>query len=278
MYKKDTINSVSGNERTDVKFVNIYNEYIDGITKEVTSWETLQSQGYALPEAFLFADTELPGYWISKYQLSEFTTSSTYSIYFETVATPNKITVKNLAAGSDTIASYTYAINGEIVHTSNEPENYSFTNLADGDKTICVTGLDSDGRIVGSFTRLYKTVEVNPPDVSTFDKDTTFYVYYDEDGTEHSDIPISQEPPSNWYDYSSAYWANIVTKANDTTTYWVWIPRYEFKINSTTQRTSINFINGTSTETTPGYAIPEAFTFAGQELTGYWISKYQLSN
>ena len=64
----------------------------------------------------------------------------------------------------------------------------------------------------------------------------------------------------------------------------VWIPRYEYKILSDREnlskvdrRTEVNFINGTETGTTEGYQIPDAFTFAGKELTGYWISKYQLS-
>lgn len=35
-YKKDTENSVSGNERMDVKFINTYNEYIDGVTRRKT--------------------------------------------------------------------------------------------------------------------------------------------------------------------------------------------------------------------------------------------------
>ena len=278
VYKQDTANSTSGNERMDVKFVNLDNEYVDGTTGEVTSWATLQSQGYQLPEAFRFAETDLPGYWMSKYQLSEFNNNSTYKIYFETTSTPNKISVKNLTVGSDAIVSYTYAINGKIVHTSNNPDNYDFTGLASGDKAICVTGLDADGRIVGSFTYLFKVADVNAPDTSAFDPDTTFYVYYDDDGTEHNEIPIRENAPSNWYDYTSAYWANIVTRNNGLETYYVWIPRYEFQINSTTQRTYVNFIKGTGTQTTSGYAIPEAFTFNGVQLPGFWISKYQLSN
>lgn len=64
----------------------------------------------------------------------------------------------------------------------------------------------------------------------------------------------------------------------------VWIPRYEYMIlsdrdnvNKQNRRTEVKFITGTSTETSTGYQIPEAFTFGGKELTGYWISKYQLS-
>ena len=33
-YKIDTQNSVPGNERMDVKFINTYNEYIDGETRK----------------------------------------------------------------------------------------------------------------------------------------------------------------------------------------------------------------------------------------------------
>ena len=277
VYKQDTVNSTSGNERMDVKFVNTDNEYIDGITEEKITWTELQAQGYVLPEAFEFAENILPGYWISKYQLSDFTTNSTYPVYFETVSTPSNITIKNLASGSNEITRFEYAINGKVVHTSNNPDNYEFNNLATGNKAINVTGLDVNGQIVGSFTYLFKVAEINPPDVSKFDPDTTFYVYYDNDGNEHNEIPVSKAAPKGWYDYTISYWANIVTRNNGLETYYVWIPRYEYQLNPTTQRSYVNFIKGTSTETTAGYTIPEAFTFGGQELTGYWITKYQLS-
>ena len=54
----------------------------------------------------------------------------------------------------------------------------------------------------------------------------------------------------------------------------MWIPRYEFRLDQTSQRSSINFIEGTKAEATTGYQIPEAFTFNGQELAGYWAMKY----
>ena len=56
--------------------------------------------------------------------------------------------------------------------------------------------------------------------------------------------------------------------------YYTWIPRYEFKLDHTSQRSNINFLDGTSTQTSDGYQIPEAFTFDGQQLTGYWAMKY----
>ena len=75
VYKVDDEKSVTGNERTDVKFVDIDNSYKNPETDEKTDWTTLQSQGYQLPEAFTWGDddsnkTSIPGYWMSKYQLS----------------------------------------------------------------------------------------------------------------------------------------------------------------------------------------------------------------
>ncbi|MCI8640948.1 MAG: hypothetical protein HFJ59_03640, partial [Clostridia bacterium] len=58
--------------------------------------------------------------------------------------------------------------------------------------------------------------------------------------------------------------------------------RYEFKIESSQYqqanvgRTEVRFLEGTTTEVESGYQIPEAFTFNGQELTGYWIMKYTI--
>ena len=90
--------------------------------------------------------------------------------------------------------------------------------------------------------------------------------------------------PSNWYNYKDSKWANIVVKANGLTTYFTWIPRYEYKITSSEQqqkdiaRTEVRFLSGTSTETDTAYQIPDAFTFNGQQLTGYWESKYTVGN
>ena len=70
VYKIDTTQT----ERMDVKFVNLDNDYIDGVTEVKTAWADLQAAGYEIPEAFTWTDgtttTELTGYWISKYQLS----------------------------------------------------------------------------------------------------------------------------------------------------------------------------------------------------------------
>ena len=70
-------------------------------------------------------------------------------------------------------------------------------------------------------------------------------VYWDEDGKE---VKVTAENENNWYDYENQKWANAVTKDGS---YWVWIPRYAYKIESgcytnTAGAISIKFLQGTS--------------------------------
>ena len=281
-------------QRSDVKFVDVYNNYTDAQTGNVTTYKELVEQGYQLPEAFEFGDgnsdngllmTSLSGYWISKYQLSEL---DQFNIDYNMAATKNSIVVSNFTNNvSDKASKYTYAINGKIVNTSTELNEYKFVGLTENQSYIInVTALDSNDSIVGSMTKILEPTEVNTPELTGFDPDTTFYVYWDENGVEHNEIPISQAPPSNWYNYTYAEWANIVTRNDGLETYYVWVPRYQYKLNQTSQRSDVKFILGTGNNTEEGYQIPEAFWWdkndndvedEGEQLTGYWITKYQLS-
>ena len=283
VYKVDESNSVVGNERMDVKFINTDNEYIDGVTGTKLTYKELKEQGYQLPEAFSWENNKdepliIPGYWMSKYQLSEL---DEYKINYSLAASKTHFNVNNLTNNTTNATKYTYAINGKIVHESNTLENYSFDNAMPNDVNIInVTALDANGSIVGSMTKKFKLTEVNPPDLTGFDKDTTFYVYWDENGVEHNEIPISQDPPSQWYNYTYSEWANIVTRNDGMESYYVWIPRYQYSLDQTSERSNVQFILGTGTETLTGYQIPEAFTWGDdgeKQLTGYWMSKYQLS-
>ena len=51
-------------------------------------------------------------------------------------------------------------------------------------------------------------------------------VYWDKDGKE---VTVTSDNQDNWYDYENQKWAN--TKTQDGS-YWVWIPRYAYKIES----------------------------------------------
>ena len=273
-------------QRSDIKFINTYNEYIDGTTGDKLTWEDLKAQGYQLPEAFSWknkegADLIIPGYWATKYQLSELTA---YKLNYNLTASKTAFNVSTFTNNvSSEALSYTYAINGQIVNTSSTLDDYSFTNATpDQTNTINVTALDAEGRIIASMTKQLELTEVNAPDLTGLDPDTTFYVYWDENGNEHNEIPISMNPPEDWYNYTYSNWANIVTRNNGLETYFVWIPRYQYSLDQTLQRSNIKFIQGTGTETDVGYQIPEAFTWVNEagetvQIPGYWATKYQLS-
>lgn len=290
-YKIDESTLNTSNQRTDVKFIDTSNNYKD-TNGNVTTWEELQAQGYKIPDSFAFNNNRVSGIWMSKYQLSE---STGYRFNYTMNATTNSILVHDLKIDTSkvtkTVATYTYAIDGQIKNTvdvKNNPDastDYNFTDLTDGDKVVNITALDENGEIIESKTQLFEVAKnVNAPNFEGFDKNTTFYVYYDDSGNEHSEIPISKDPPSNWYNYSLSEWANIVVRNNGLESYFTWIPRYEYMLDPnanlndvTTQRAYVRFLKDTSTTTDAGYKIPEKFTFNGKELTGIWISKYQLS-
>ena len=127
-------------------------------------------------------------------------------------------------------------------------------------------------------------------------------VVIDNSGSETTIKTISKND-SNWYNYESKKWANVVlttsssrSKYLDTTdvvvaesdilAYLVWIPRYKYKIWTTAesskgseQTIDIVFENKTTTKsigTTVGsYRTHPAFTFGDTELNGIWVGKFE---
>ena len=108
---------------------------------------------------------------------------------------------------------------------------------------------------------------------------------------------------SNWYNYSGKKWANAVLVTNtsrskylntsgvtvsesDILGYFVWIPRYRYKIwttgvSSSGKEQEIDIIFEGKNETkavatqTGGYYTHPAFTFGNTELDGFWIGKFE---
>jgi len=107
-----------------------------------------------------------------------------------------------------------------------------------------------------------------------------------------------------WYDYNNQEWANAVILNSDINktvgdivtvdgnnpdamAMFVWIPRYEYKIegeygkNGTSAslpgEIEINFIPAYQTTPTEGYKIHPAFTFGKEEVSGIWVGKFETS-
>lgn len=111
-----------------------------------------------------------------------------------------------------------------------------------------------------------------------------------------------------WYSYSNKYWANAVTvtdasrstyvgseagtviNMNDITNMLVWIPKYAYSAYNSMQENYaggtqdspgaiyIQFLDvGAQVDTTMWYPHP-AFTFGGEDISGIWVGKFEISH
>ena len=110
-------------------------------------------------------------------------------------------------------------------------------------------------------------------------KDNMELVKWDEDNKEW--VP---DDTNSDYDYSNKEWANAKVTIDGVESYFVWIPRYKYKIEG--QTIDVKFIPITETEENKaddGYIIHPAFTSNednggwSEELPGIWVGKYESS-
>ena len=139
----------------------------------------------------------------------------------------------------------------------------------------------------------------NVPDIDGFAKNTTSYVTWSSNTAEPTEILMSGTEPTKWYDYTAGKneWANVKTSANGNDCYWVWIPRYAYKVpvKTTPATIEVKFLQGdtnipigettpiTNTTPTPGeWVVHPAFTVEGNgglgNLTGIWVAKFEASS
>ena len=132
-------------------------------------------------------------------------------------------------------------------------------------------------------------------------------IKFKNDGTSDYE-ELSTAEFESWYDYYNNQWANAITKDDEgnVTGYWVWIPRYAYKIESglytsTTGTISVEFLQGTTNRTISGstisekyptvtndamddYVVHPAFTDGtsnnfmngewDEEVPGFWVAKF----
>ena len=113
----------------------------------------------------------------------------------------------------------------------------------------------------------------------------------DEKAKEGSTVKTT-DADTTWYDYDAKKWANAQTQDGSM---WVWIPRFAYKVNSSTKTFDVVFLkdttntyldNGTEKDAEKeGYIIHPAFKNESstgyenggwdKELTGIWVSKFE---
>ena len=156
----------------------------------------------------------------------------------------------------------------------------------------------TDGTVITAESKIIKVgnIAYYEPDLSGFVKEKTKAVYYkeNEEGNEESiELPISEYLGSEngglrttttekgeyeFYNYETQRWANIKVENSGITTYWVWVPRYAYKLNGT--ETQITFIDLNDKNAETGEDLEEGFivhpSFSGGKK-GIWVSKYETS-
>ena len=144
-----------------------------------------------------------------------------------------------------------------------------------------------------SYTAQVGAEQVGAPDMNGFDENNTYIELYDSTEAEPTEeIKLAEadlrtiNKDNKWYNYKNKKWANIKTTANGLEAWWVWIPRYAYRIEADNSMDIIfvdaqnkpldtkNYPNGLP----EGYDVHPAFTVDGQELKGIWMSKYEASN
>ena len=238
-----------------------------------TNMLTMNDKTYTLSDAFDFGDKKLKGYWISKYEVQFDKANDIYSI--KTVENGTDVTLSTITEGN----SYYLYLNGvkqegtitlpTTIHNVDTTKEYQIMLVDTTTGKIRTKNVEEKVRI----------------DLSGFNPERTFYVEYDtttgEEKIEKTQIQIDSEgrptnAPDKWYDYNNKKWANIVTVNDSSITYWTYIPRYEYRTVNGVNYEDINFIAKSKTTPDEGFTIPDAFTFDGEPLHGYWISKYEM--
>jgi len=130
------------------------------------------------------------------------------------------------------------------------------------------------------------------PNLSNFRSDETKLIYYTADGKSSIEVDYSENPSQTkeeggktyyFYKYDSKIWANVKTTANGLDAYWVWIPRFAYKLESGTSNVILIDENNKPIDTQTygnelpqGYIVHEAFT-QDTNIKGMWFSKYKPS-
>ena len=314
---------VDGAESVEVLFVSKSTD----VSSLGSSWIVPESFEFDFNENGTIDNNEqLNGYWMSKYEVQEATvgnsglvvTASYDNINVKTKSSTDTSTYYLKLIDTEDATKYTEV----TINTLNSGRK--FTTIGQDVNIVPshsykLTVMKMDGTNLSDVVfNSVVTTQVNPAsdasvanitvNCSEFENSCTYYVLYDEDDLTatpiqkgFSEISLStsggrstwtttvdgQEKVYVWYDYSQKIYANIVTKAEETETWWVYIPRYKYKTIKGSESVDISFITTSTTNANAGsgWIVPEAFEFdlngnntidSVEQLNGYWISKWEV--
>ena len=151
-------------------------------------------------------------------------------------------------------------------------------NVLDGEGEVT---LPTTGKTDGSFDaeKGVNTPKLgNDMELVVYDEETQEWVK-DETNSAYS----YKEQTGTTENGGTSEWANAKVTKNGVESYFVWIPRYEYKIDEGNKTIDVKFIPTTQTTADEGYIIHPAFTTDienggwTEQLSGLWIGKYEAS-
>lgn len=131
------------------------------------------------------------------------------------------------------------------------------------------------------------------PNLKGFNVNNTHVVYYSEDFSQTKLVSVKEyiengknvEITENgtkfiFYKYSQKRWANVVTNSNGIEAWWVWIPRYNYKVGSN-NKIDVAYTDKNNTNLNPEVVSNASFSdyiphkaFSTNGLCGIWMSKF----
>ena len=225
----------------------------------------------------LFRDREYPS-----------TSNETYYLYIWLDAEETEIPPTDT-----TTREFDLSLNGNCSNTSTPEEPVLDENL------VTTVSSDTNNYVVTPLVSTNNSVVASTLDTSTSTSSGMIPVVISNDGT----VKTVYKDSIQWYDYDQKEWANIVLVSegvrstyigtqnvvvdqDDILAYYVWIPRYKYKIWTTAQSSSGNertidivfedLEEGSATGTKVGeYLTHPAFNFGGEPLAGIWVGKFE---
>ena len=189
------------------------------------------------------------------YVLTAFTLNTDEGVTVQYRGKDYKFTVEITSSGNSAKVTY-----GSSIDSEGGNDEISYVKLIDG-----------------SWDEYHK---VNSPEL--FEGMTA--IYWNEAGEEIELTDSSSlDEWEQWYDYNGNgdgqnKWANAVTKdsSGNITGYWVWIPRYAYKIESglftrTAGTISVKFLKNTSDLDENGETISRNYAYSGEAMTDYVV-------
>ena len=217
-------------------------------------------------------------------------------IYAKQAESTGEITESELKSILEKYGTINYEEDKTTIKGITTPKGYEIS-ISD----IYTGGLAKEKLVADGTWQNYK--KVNSPELLT---GMTPIKFIEPTETEEGTTEKTTYTDEDWYNYTEdkKRWANVQTEDGSM---WVWIPRYAYRINSSTQTCDIVFLIGTTDnyydengklqkakrqtkkeetiDTTTGYTVHPAFTnesnigFANggwdKELAGIWVAKFE---